>query len=242
MRAGIIPRGLNALHSFISIIKCKDFTLDDHCIEIQLEITDRWVSVCVLFATDLCVVDTTWLCFRKGTSSCTTIWVSEWVKKTQLRVMVFCNTVTLALTNKHDTVVGSSSRANRSTLTDGCWDGIKHPAPNPRSRFLACFCSEATPFLPGLSHPLLFYTNFFICFLLHAAVNIYPILILSALFYHPTTQSDSPFFLFSLIPRSCPFAHYFTPSANTASSSSGDGLTRKSKKWQERECASPHCI
>ena len=40
-------------------------------------------------------------------------------EKTELKVMVFCNTVTLSLTNKHDTVVGSSPRASHSTLTDG---------------------------------------------------------------------------------------------------------------------------
>lgn len=48
------------------------------------------------------------------------IWVSDGGKKAELKVMMFCNTVTLALTNKHDTVVGSSPRANHGTLTDGC--------------------------------------------------------------------------------------------------------------------------
>lgn len=41
-------------------------------------------------------------------------------EKTQLKVVVSCNTVALALTNKHDTVVGSIPRANQSTRTDGC--------------------------------------------------------------------------------------------------------------------------
>lgn len=72
----------------------------------------------------------------------------ERVRKTELKLMVFCNTVTLALTNKHDTVVGSSPRANHSTLTDGCWDGIKHPT--PRFLFLRLFLLIGYSFSPLL--------------------------------------------------------------------------------------------
>lgn len=60
--------------------------------------------------------------------------------------MVFCDSLTLALTNKHDTVVGSSPRANHSTQTDGCGNGIKHPTPNLRSRFPVCLMNSLRPF------------------------------------------------------------------------------------------------
>lgn len=169
--------------------------------------------------------------------------MKEW-KKTELKTIVFCNTVTLALTNKHDTVVGSSPRANHSTLTDGCWDGIKHPAPNRPSRFLACSFSWATPFLPCSDIPLLFHANLF--FLLHAAVNI-PFLIFSPC-SPPSDNSVSAFLPFFLSPLTCPFALYFTPSANTSSSSSGRWFDKKVEEQERKKNVPPtlyiglHCF
>lgn len=181
-------------------------------------------------------MDNTSLChFRKGTSSSTTIWVSERAKKTELKVMVFCNTVTLALTNKHDTVVGSSPRANHSTLTDGCWDGIKHPAPLPVS-------------LPVFAHSLLLFSPAHM--ILYCSTPQfppsrcceYPFLIFSSCF-SPSYNSVSTFLLFFLSPLTCPFALHFTPSVNTSSSSSGQWFDKKvEEQARKRECARPHSI
>lgn len=142
----------------------------------------------------------------------------EW-KRQSSEVIAFSNTVTLALTNKNDMVQGNRPRANRSALADGCWDGVKHPAPPPApSHFISCLFS-----LMGCSFSLsLVWFFFFFC-------GSSPIF-LTTLFLHST------WILSTLPPRSCfswspsynfPYHCVFLPICHNKLPLLGNGLTRK---------------
>lgn len=148
--------------------------------------------------------------------------------------MVFFNTVTLVLTNKHDTVVGSSPRASHNTLTDGGWDDIKHPAPNPPAPYLRLFL-----FIGYSSAYLILYCSSTIFFptvssFMPLWISI-PLSFSHSVFCHPTTPSVFPFLLFFLFPPTCPFALYFTPSANIE-------LLLEAMVWQESGRSIVHII
>lgn len=108
------------------------------------------------------------------------------------RVILFCDcdTVTLALTNKTDMVVGSRPRANLSTLADGCWDGIKHPAPITLFPFPSLF------FLKGCSFSL---SHLILC----GSVPIF--------FRMDPVNTVFPFLLSLICPIISPIALYFHP-------------------------------
>lgn len=157
--------------------------------------------------------------------------------------MVFCSTVTLASTNKHDTVVGSSPRANHSTLTDGCEMALSTQPP-----FILPASSHVAHRL--LSYPLLIWflivpihTSLFFSFMPQWIPREYP--------FHSHLLSP---FLFSLSAPSLlsassssllllALSHCILPRLRTHPAlPQGDSLTRKWKNKQDIKSARPLCI
>lgn len=96
----------------------------------------------------------------------------ERMRKSPIKVMVFCNTPdTWLSTNNHDMVV-DSSRANHSTLTDDCSDGIKHSTPVLVSS--PVFLTSCSFFSPAhLNH--CFLSIFFQLLHFHHAIDVHTI-------------------------------------------------------------------
>ncbi len=127
------------------------------------------------------------------------------VKKTELKLMVFCNTATLALTNKHDTVVGSSPCANHSTLTDGCWDDIKHPTP-PLLDSSPVFAHRLLRFSPARRiFFLLFHTSLFFQLFSPSCCCEYPSLLIFWPYLTYCSTAVSSFLIFFFFPLTCSF-------------------------------------
>lgn len=135
-------------------------------------------------------------------------------------------------------------RAKQSTLTDGCWDDMKHPAPNPRSRFLAYFAHRLLHFSSAC---LILYCFSPIFFLFNVA-SFMPLWISTPFsFYHPVStvlqiyhnyHSTLSSFLLQLALSHCILPHLLTHQAP----SSGQWFDKKVEDDARRECARPHCI
>lgn len=103
-----------------------------------------------------------------------------------------------------------------------------HPPPPPPLLPVSSPASAHRLLLFSPAHLILYTDLCSNCFLLHVAVNIHPLLILTLFsFCFLPYNSVSPLLPFLLSPLTGPFALYFTPSVNTSSSSSGRRFDKK---------------